>query len=78
MVQPRGTGKTLARFQLVNALIWAVTILGVAVVVKASDSFTYLLLVLVAGSASSWYAIWVLLVRDSDPDVVEPAEPRSR
>jgi hypothetical protein len=43
--------------QIVNALVWAVTILGAAVVAKASDNFIYVLFVLLFGSSMSWAAI---------------------
>lgn len=57
------TRAALDRFQMVNALIWAATVLGSAVVVKATDEFGYLLALLVAGSLASWAATWRLLVQ---------------
>jgi hypothetical protein len=44
--------------QIANALVWAATIIGVAVVAKASDNFVYVLLVLLVGSSMSWTAIY--------------------
>ena len=63
------TAASLARFQIVNALIWAAAIMGAAVVVRATDEFIYLLLVLVAGSTCSWAAIWRLLEHGVSPAV---------
>lgn len=53
-------GQPLERLQLVNALVWGLTVLGVAVVGKASEDFIYVLLVLSTGSLASWAAIWSL------------------
>ncbi|WP_380163414.1 hypothetical protein [Jannaschia sp. R86511] len=61
------TAASPARFQIVNALIWAATIVGAAVVVKATDEFIYLLVVLVAGSACSWTSIWRLMEHGGSP-----------
>lgn len=57
----RGDRHSTARFQIVNALIWAATVMGSAVVVKASDELTYLLLVLLSGSICSSTAVLRLL-----------------
>ena len=51
------TNKAFGWLQIANALVWAATILAVAVVAKASDNFIYVLLVLLTGSSMSWTAI---------------------
>ena len=66
MTQLDETRTAFARFQIINALVWAATIMGAAVVSKASDEFIYLLLVLTAGSTCSWATIW-RLERDGGP-----------
>lgn len=52
--------RSSARLQVVNALIWAFTILGSAIAVKASENVVYLLLVLINGSVSAWLAVYQL------------------
>jgi len=51
------TNNAFGWLQVANAVVWAVTILGDAVVAKASDNFIYVLLVLVVGSSMSSTAI---------------------
>lgn len=43
--------------QIASSLVWAATILGVAVAAKASDNFIYELLVMVVGSSLSFTVI---------------------
>ncbi len=50
--------QSFGRLQISNALIWAMTILGAAVAVKAFDAFTYLLRMLLIGWLCSWAAIF--------------------
>lgn len=49
--------RTFARLQIANSVVWAATLLGVAVAAKASDNFIYQLLVLLVGFSLSWGVI---------------------
>jgi hypothetical protein len=60
MTSPQAPERSSGRLQVVNALIWALTILAAAITVKASESVVYLLLVLLTGSVSSWLAVYQL------------------
>ena len=51
--RPRGVSRVFGRLMMVNAIVWAATMLACAVVARASDQFSYLLLVLIAGAALS-------------------------
>lgn len=51
--RPRGVSHIFGRLMVVNAIVWAGTMLACAVVAKASDQFIYLLLVLIVGAALS-------------------------
>lgn len=56
MAESTPVASVLGRLIVVNSLVWAATMLA-AVVMKASDAFIYLLLVLLAGSSLSGAAI---------------------
>jgi hypothetical protein len=60
MTTPSAPERSSGRLQVVNALIWALTILAAAIAEKASENVVYLLLVLLIGSASSWLAVYQL------------------
>jgi hypothetical protein len=49
--------RTFAGLQVANSVVWAATLLGVAVAAKASDNFIYELLVLLVGFSLSWGVI---------------------
>ncbi len=57
MTPSRGPGSTFGWSQIVNALIWALTILGSGAVVKAPGNVSCLPLVLITGSVASRAAI---------------------
>ena len=50
--------QSLGRAQIVNAATGALTLVGAAVVVKAAEDSTSLLLAVLTGSVSGWAAIW--------------------
>jgi len=52
------TNNAFGWLQIVNALVWAATMVAIAVVAKASDNFIYVLLVLIVGGSMSWMAIY--------------------
>ncbi len=73
---PQGTDtdarRAFARMQIANALVWAATILGVAVAAKGSDNFIYELLVLLVGCSLSFGIINTLSDAAYHPTPLDP------
>jgi hypothetical protein len=62
------------RLQLMSALVWGATMLGVAIAAKASTNFIYELLVLFVGFNMSWVVIDLEARRSGKDDAAKAPE----